>query len=149
MKLEKGSSFYNRGPAGCSLSTRGLARAPHLVRGRLHPFAEDREAHARPRGVQCTVVDDGQAAVHAALHAHLPSDCILMACNMPVCDGWEATREIQAVMGHKTPIIAVTANAMNGDREICLAAGMDDYITKPVKLALLLDIVSKWISRGS
>jgi CheY-like chemotaxis protein len=67
-------------------------------------------------------------------------------CNMPVLDGWGATREIQAVMGHKTPIIAVTANAMKGDREICLEAGMDDYITKPVKHTLLLDVICKWIS---
>jgi CheY-like chemotaxis protein len=47
-------------------------------------------------------------------------------------DGWDATRQIQKVNSHKIPIIAVTANAMEGDREICLAAGMDDYITKPV-----------------
>jgi len=96
--------------------------------------------------VQCTVVENGEAAVHAALHAHPPFDCILMDCNMPVLDGWGATREIRKVMGHKTPIIALTANAMTGDREGCLAAGMNDYITKPVKLSLLLDVISKWIS---
>jgi len=60
-------------------------------------------------------------------------------------DGWGATREIRAAMGHDTPIIALTANAMKGDRETCLAAGMDDYITKPVKLALLLDAISTWV----
>ena len=87
--------------------------------------------------------------MHAALHAHPPFDCILMDCNMPVLDGWGATREIRKLMGHKTPIIALTANAMTGDREGCLAAGMNDYITKPVKLSLLLDVISKWIPAGS
>jgi hypothetical protein len=66
-------------------------------------------------------------------------------CNMPVMDGWEATQEIQKVLGHNLPIIAVTANALKGDREKCLDAGMDDYITKPVKLSLLLDVLVKWI----
>jgi len=48
----------------------------------------------------------------------------------------------------KTPIIGVTANAMKGDREICIAAGMDDYVPKPVKLELLLDVIDKWISHS-
>ena len=65
---------------------------------------------------------------------------------MPVMDGWEATQEIQKVAGQKVPIIAVTANAMKGDREKCLRAGMNDYITKPVKFTLLLDTVLRWIT---
>jgi len=64
---------------------------------------------------------------------------------MPVMDGWQATREIKRGLGHNVPIIAVTANALKGDRAKCLDAGMDDYITKPVKLSLLLDITTKWI----
>jgi|AntAceMinimDraft_5_1070358.scaffolds.fasta_scaffold24711_2 CheY-like chemotaxis protein len=64
---------------------------------------------------------------------------------MPVMDGWEATQEIQKVLNHSVPIIAVTANALKGDREKCLDAGMDDYLTKPVKLSPLLDVTVKWI----
>jgi len=48
-------------------------------------------------GAQCTLVDNGELAVHAALHAYPPFDCILMDCDMPVCNGWEATRQIQMV----------------------------------------------------
>ena len=61
-------------------------------------------------------------------------------------NGWEATQEIQKVLDHKVPIVAVTANALKGDREKCLEAGMDDYITKPVKRSLLLDIALQWIN---
>ena len=69
-------------------------------------------------------------------------------CNMPVLDGWEATREIQKVLGHEVPIIAVTANALTGDREKCLRNGMDDYISKPVKRLLLLDLAYQWITHS-
>ena len=65
---------------------------------------------------------------------------------MPVMDGWEATREIQKVFGHRVPIVAVTANALKGDREKCLENGMDDYITKPVKLSVLHNVIHKWIN---
>jgi signal transduction histidine kinase/CheY-like chemotaxis protein len=86
------------------------------------------------------VVDDGQQAVEH-LREH-PCDLVLMDCQMPVLDGWEATRllrELEALgqLPRRTrkplPILAVTANAMEGDRERCFAAGMDDYLTKPVK----------------
>ena len=97
-------------------------------------------------GLKCTVVDNGKAAVEQTLQHPGVYDCILMDCDMPVMDGWEATRQIQKVLGHQIPIIAVTANAMKGDREKCLQIGMDDYITKPVKLKLLLDVTCKWIN---
>jgi len=69
-----------------------------------------------------------------------------MDCNMPIMDGWQATEKIRKEKGpnQKTPIIAVTANAMKGDREKCLQSGMDDYISKPVERKRLIDVMSKW-----
>jgi signal transduction histidine kinase/CheY-like chemotaxis protein/CHASE3 domain sensor protein len=95
-------------------------------------------------GYHPTFVDDGIQAV-AAAKTHL-FDVILMDCQMPEVDGFEATRRIrewekQARASGATPvplyIIAVTANAMQGDRETCLAAGMDDYVSKPMRIAEL------------
>jgi len=97
-------------------------------------------------GARCSVAENGAAAVEAALNNPSMFDCILMDCNMPIMDGWEATQEIQKVLGHTVPIIAVTANAMKGDREKCLEAGMDDYVTKPVKRSLLIGVVLRWIN---
>jgi CheY-like chemotaxis protein len=86
------------------------------------------------RGHLVTVAADGQAALDA--HAAAEFDIILMDVQMPELDGLEATRKIrrrELSSGGHTPIIALTAHAMSGDRDRCLAAGMDDYVTKPIQ----------------
>jgi hypothetical protein len=82
----------------------------------------------------CTVetVGDGQAALDVLGREHY--DVVLMDCMMPELDGFAVTRELrrrEVVSGRRTPVIALTASAMPGDRERCLAAGMDDYLSKP------------------
>jgi DNA-binding response OmpR family regulator len=71
-----------------------------------------------------------------------------MDCQMPVMDGFEATRLIREALQssrHHVPIIAMTANAMQGDREACLRAGMDDYVSKPIQLDQLNQVIQRWI----
>ncbi len=75
--------------------------------------------------------------------ARQPYDVILMDVQMPEMDGLEATRRIVAAAGHRPRIIGLTANAMQGDREMCLAAGMDDYIAKPINIEELVDALSR------
>jgi len=84
------------------------------------------------------------SAIHAARY-----DAILMDCQMPEMDGYEATAEIRRIEGstRHTPIVAMTAAAMDGDRDACLAAGMDDYITKPVRLEVVAAVLGRWVGR--
>jgi CheY-like chemotaxis protein len=82
----------------------------------------------------------------------LDYDLVLMDCQMPEMDGYEATRNIRDegshVKNHNIPIIAMTANAMKGDREKCLEAGMDDYVTKPTNAKKLADAINRNLTNG-
>jgi CheY-like chemotaxis protein len=93
------------------------------------------------------VVSDG----HEALEAHIanPYDVILMDCQMPTMDGFEASRQIRLLKSKQPVIIAVTANALAGERERCLRAGMDDYLSKPFQAEQLVAVVKKWTSQDS
>ena len=89
------------------------------------------------RGYEVVIAVDGQQGVDLAQSTH--PDLILMDMSLPVIDGWEATRRLKALAAMKaTPIIALTAHAMSGDREKALEAGCDDYDTKPIELPRLL-----------
>ncbi|MCC6242466.1 MAG: response regulator [Gemmatimonadaceae bacterium] len=96
----------------------------------------------------CTVLlaESGETGAQLALRE--PVDLILMDCQMPLVDGYEATRRIRASeRGARTPIIALTANALQGDRERCLAAGMDDYLAKPFSRAALHEVLLRWLPK--
>ncbi len=98
----------------------------------------------RKMGYDVDIAENGQEAVEAVLAKNY--GLVFMDCQMPVMDGYEATRQIKAL--HKTraiPVVAVTANAMDGDREKCLAAGMDDYMTKPVRREKLQEMLDRWL----
>ena len=99
-----------------------------------------------------TVALAGSGQIAVELWEKQPFDLILMDVQMPDLDGFEATaaiRKKEEESGTHTPIIAMTAHAMSGDRERCLNAGMDDYISKPIRSALLLDLVKKFAKTNS
>lgn len=105
--------------------------------------------HLRKAGAAVTVVDNGETAVEQALAAQrngTPFHVILMDMQMPVLDGYGATRQLRAA-NYSQPIIALTAHAMTGDLEKCLAAGCDDYATKPIERDLLLQVVARHAAR--
>jgi len=95
-------------------------------------------------GCRPDVVPDGRQAVEAVRKT--PYDLILMDCQMPAMDGYEATREIRKLeaAGRRVPIVALTASAMESDRQRCLAAGMDDVLTKPFRPAELAAVLGLW-----
>jgi CheY-like chemotaxis protein len=104
-------------------------------------------------GAQVTIAENGQIACDYALGSAggcskpgdeptAPFDVILMDIQMPVMDGYEATRKLR-LAGYAGPIVALTAHAMDSDREKCLAAGCDDYIAKPVCREDLLKAVAR------
>ena len=124
------------------------------ARGKTVLLVEDNAVNAfisaaslESMGVQSVHAADGNEAVD--LYRKRRFDAVLMDCEMPVMDGFAATRlirEFEAESGWaRTPIIALTANALTGDREHCLQQGMDDYLSKPIELRQLGVLVAKWL----
>jgi signal transduction histidine kinase/ActR/RegA family two-component response regulator len=96
-------------------------------------------------GFQVSVATDGAQAVSMAGSGNYAA--IFMDCRLPVMDGYEATRHIRQLPGlEKVPIIALTANALQGDRDACLQAGMNDYLAKPFKRTDLQQVLQRWVS---
>lgn len=94
----------------------------------------------------CAVAENGVEAIAALTQPH-SFDLVLMDCQMPELDGFEATRRVRSYerkQHRHTPIVALTANAMVGDRELCLEAGMDDFLSKPFQLHQLSRILERW-----
>jgi PAS domain S-box-containing protein len=143
-------------------------RAPHLVtrhslREQRPPVAahvlvaEDNEVNQKVTvkileklGYRVELAENGKEALAACARRHY--DAVLMDGQMPGMDGYEATRRIrerEARGGQRVPIIAMTASAMKGDREKCLAAGMDDYVTKPVTPEGLEAVLRRWVGAAT
>lgn len=170
----KGSTFrvsldLPAGEARCSKPAEPLAAvAPRQVKPPQQPqqqlprfsgrvlLAEDNEvnkaivlAWLEKLGFDVSYASNGREAV--ALIEEVAFDLVLMDCQMPEMDGFTATQEIrrlEAAGRRRTPIIALTAHALEGDRESCLQAGMDDYLTKPFRGAQLAEIVTRWLPSG-
>lgn len=125
---------------------------PSLLRGRVL-LVEDNivnqtvtKGMLQRLGLTVDTATDGQLALQ--LHANQAYDLILMDCQMPTMDGFETTRRIrqqEQTSGRHTPVVALTANAMEGDRERCLAAGMDDYLAKPISREALSLCMQRWL----
>jgi signal transduction histidine kinase/CheY-like chemotaxis protein len=97
-------------------------------------------------GYRADVAANGVEAMR--ILGEMQYDAVLMDCNMPEMDGFEATRSIRRteMEGRHVPVIAMTASALSGDRERCLAAGMDDYVSKPIKLHVVAAVLERWVA---
>ena len=143
-------------PVRTAESTRGEARTPRSVSpatdtGRVL-VAEDNPVNQMVAlgmltqlGYSAEVVSNGDQALWALRHERF--DAVLMDCHMPEMDGFAATRELRLreATGRRTPVIAMTAGVLDEDRDRCLAAGMDDFVGKPVDVDLLRVTLEKWV----
>ena len=129
--------------------------APNLLQGRVL-LVEDNivnqtvtKGMLQRLGLSVDTAADGRQALQ--LHANQAYELILMDCQMPTMDGFETTRRVrqqEQLSGRHTPVVALTANAMEGDRERCLAAGMDDYLAKPISREALFHCIQRWLGEN-
>jgi Response regulators consisting of a CheY-like receiver domain and a winged-helix DNA-binding domain len=101
-------------------------------------------ALVRSLGLAVEVASNGVEAV--AKCSSTDYAAVLMDCQMPEMDGYEATRRIRALQGRRVPIIALTAGAAPSDRRFAIAAGMDDFLSKPVQRAELARLLDRWLA---
>lgn len=155
--LGEGSRFFfdimlTKTDSPISIPSHATVNTPVSVEGKKLLLVEDNKINQlvagkllEKFGYAYDIAENGIEAVDKASSNHY--DAILMDCQMPVLDGFEATKRIrqseQAKSAH-TPIIGLTANALEGDREKCLACGMDDFTTKPIKLEELASKLNYW-----
>jgi PAS domain S-box-containing protein len=128
-----------RGPGGLSLGYRVLLAEDNPINQKVAV------ALLKRWDCEVTVVSDGKQAVDILRERKF--DVVLMDCHMPVMDGYQATAAVRAFESHAgrhTPIVAMTANALQGDRERCITSGMDDYVPKPVKPDVLHAALTRW-----
>lgn len=159
----KGSEFWFTARLGMSLGLGGQAPGVALegqpaacLEGRIL-VAEDNSTNRevalgmlRQLGLRADAVANGAEAISTL--ESIPYDLVLIDMRMPVMDGIEAARQIRnprsAVLNHDIPIIALTANAMESDRDSCLAAGMNDFVPKPILKAVLRAALNRWLPTG-
>ncbi|WP_345793287.1 response regulator [Thauera sp. JM12B12] len=136
-------------------ATRDVARStgPAFGAGRQVLLAEDNpvnqqmaQAMLAKLGIGVSIADNGEQAVRMAATSHF--DLVLMDCHMPIMDGYEASAAIRSSEreGQRIPIVALTANVMEGNHHLCLAAGMDDFLAKPYSLAQLRATLERWLT---
>jgi CheY-like chemotaxis protein len=140
----EGEERVHRGPVGTDaplLQARVLVAEDNLVNQKVATRMLER------LGCRVDVAATGSEALR--MLEMFPYDVVFMDCNMPELDGFDAAAEVRRRegAGRRLPIVAMTAYAMQGDRERCLAAGMDDYISKPVTLGDLQAALERWVPR--
>ena len=128
-----------------NLLFRETGKRPHILLAEDNPATQGLiSILLEQMGFDLTIVDDGQAAIDFLDKEVV--DLVLMDCQMPRIDGFKATSHLRA-KGIETPIVALTAYARAEDEEKCLAAGMNDYLSKPFRQSELRAMLEKWLGR--
>jgi len=141
-------------PVARTAASHTMDAAPYAGTGLRVLVAEDNVVNQKVAarmlerlGLRADVAANGREAI--AMLEILPYDLVLMDCHMPEMDGYAATGEIRRRGGRRVPIIAMTAEAMEGSREGCLQAGMDDYVRKPVTMKELGEALQRWLPQNA